>query len=207
MKPGNQAPSSLGATKLAWVPIPAPQVPGPSQVTDKRGGGGVWLIVGGILTLFVLALVSLVGYLIWRSNNSPVTQPVTVNAAAPANSNSAETSPAKSSDTNILTWLNGVWEGHGYQTDTKTTWAVRLTVRDGNFAVLYPENPCSGIWKVIDKNSRGGSFTEVITQGLNRCANNSHVMIEKMNDLEISCKYTHAHSRVVIATVIMSKKS
>jgi hypothetical protein len=59
----------------------------------------------------------------------------------------------------------------------------------------------------LDQNSRGASFTEVITQGTNRCGNNSHVMIEKVSDSEISCKYSHAHSRVVIATVVLSKKA
>ena len=99
-----------------------------------------------------------------------------------------------------------MWAGDAYQTDTKTRWAVRLTVRDDSYSIVYPDIPCKGTWKLIEKNSRSASFTEVITQGLDQCENNSHVMIEKLSASEISCRYAHAGSRAVIATVVLKKK-
>jgi hypothetical protein len=95
----------------------------------------------------------------------------------------------------------------GYQSDTKTTWAVSRTVQDGTYALEYPNIPCRGRWTLIDINSRAASFTEVIKQGTDLCDNNNHVMIEKMNDSEISCKYMRASGRVVIATAVLSKKA
>lgn len=75
------------------------------------------------------------------------------------------------------------------------------------YAIEYPNIPCGGRWTLIDMNSRAASFTEVITQGTDLCGNNSHVMIEKINNSEISCKYAHPSSRVVIATATLSKKA
>jgi hypothetical protein len=101
--------------------------------------------------------------------------------------------------------LNGVWTGDGFQTDTKTQWAARLTVRDDTYSIDYPDIPCKGTWKLIEKNSRSASFNEVITQGLNQCAN-SYVTVERLSASEISCRYTHVKSRAVIATAVLTKK-
>jgi len=127
------------------------------------------------------------------------------NSDNPANANLATESKPSSDETN-LNWLEGVWTGEGYQTDTRTTWTVILTVRDGTFAIEYPNIPCRGTWSLTNKNSRGASFVEFITHGTDRCVNNERVLIERVSDSEISCKFSHAGSRAVIATVVMSKK-
>lgn len=113
---------------------------------------------------------------------------------------------SKSPDDN-LNWLEGEWAGEGYQSDTRTTWTVRLSVRNGSFAIEYPNIPCSGSWNLTNKHSRGASFTEYITQGTDRCVQNERVMIEKVSDSEISCKYVHAGSREVVATAVLTKKA
>ena len=210
LTPANQAPPPLRPTILAVPPLAYQQEAPRSQLTGKRGGN-LWIILGGMLALVVVALMIVLGYLAWRAGNKPITEPSRVSAATPTNSNVPANAnqgiQSKLADTASFRWLEGVWEGEGYQSDTRTTWAVRLRVQDGKYEIEYPNIPCRGSWKLIDKNSGGASFTEVITQGGNRCANNSHVMLEKVNDSEISCKYTHARSRVVIATVVLSKKS
>jgi hypothetical protein len=164
-----------------------------------------------MLALLVVAVMIVLGYLAWKASNKPMPEPSKVSAAVPTNSNVPANAnrdiESKLAESANFRWLEGVWEGEGYQSDTRTTWAVRLTVHDGTYAIEYPNIPCRGRWTLTDKNSRGASFTEVITKGTDRCGNNSHVMIEKVNDSEISCKYTHARSRVVIATVVLSKKA
>jgi hypothetical protein len=181
----------------------------PGPVTEKRGGT-FWLILTGTLVLMVVGLVTVVAYLTWKGTSKSTPERSTLSATprqsndVPRDANRAAESSPPSLDAH---WLDGVWEGEGYQSDTKTTWAVRLTVQDGTYAIDYPNIPCRGRWTLIDKNSREASFTEVITQGTNLCDNNSHVLIEKMNESEISCRYTHASSRVVIATATLSKKS
>ncbi|MGA9997382.1 MAG: hypothetical protein WBP93_18330 [Pyrinomonadaceae bacterium] len=178
------------------------------QTTEKRGGK-LWIILSGMLALVVVGLMIVLGYVAWESSNRSTPEPSSVNSAAPTNSNANANKSIESKPTENASfqWLDGVWEGEGYQSDTKTTWDVKLTVRDGTYAVEYPNIPCSGRWDLLDRNSRGASFTEVITQGTDRCGNNSHVMMEKVNDSEISCRYTHAGSRDVIATAVLSKKA
>ena len=210
LRPTKQARPPLAATILSVTPLAYPQEAPRSQPVGKRGGN-VWIIFGGMLALIVVALMIVAGYLVWKASNKPVPEPSRVTAAAPVNSNISANAnldtESKLADSATNRWLEGVWEGEGYQSDTKTTWAVRLTVKDGTYAIEYPNIPCRGTWTLIDENSRGASFTEVISKGTDRCGNNSHVMIDKVNDSEISCKYTHARSRVVIATVVLSKKA
>lgn len=174
----------------------------PINPAPPKRSGTHWIILSATLALGLVGLVFVLGYLAWRAN-SP-SKPAAY-SAVPANAN--RDAESKLPDDSSPQWLDGRWEGEGYQSDTKTTWAVRLTVRDGNYTIEYPNIPCRGTWRLIDKNSGGASFTEVITQGTDLCDNNSHVMLEKINDAEISCKYTHAGSRVVIATATLSKKA
>lgn len=190
------------------TPPPYPQAAMRKQTTEKRGGK-LWIILSGMLALVVVGLMIVLGYVAWESSNRSTPEPSSVNSAAPTNSNANANKSIESKPTENASfqWLDGVWEGEGYQSDTKTTWDVKLTVRDGTYAVEYPNIPCSGRWDLLDRNSRGASFTEVITQGTDRCGNNSHVMMEKVNDSEISCRYTHAGSRDVIATAVLSKKA
>jgi hypothetical protein len=160
-----------------------------------------WIILSGTLGLGLVGLVLVLGYFAWKASSPPKTGAY---SAVPANAN--RDTESKLPDDSSPQWLDGRWEGEGYQSDTKTTWAVRLTVRDGSYTIEYPNIPCRGTWALLDKNSGGASFTEVITQGTDLCDNNSHIMLEKINDSEVSLKYTHAAGRVVIATATLSKR-
>jgi hypothetical protein len=146
-----------------------------------------------------------VGYVVWLTSRPATPEVTQAQATAPTTSN-IQSQPVESPAPEISNSLDGVWEGEGYQTDTQTTWKVRLTVHDNEFAVEYPNIPCNGFWKVVDRNSSGGTFTEIITNGAQRCANNSHILMQKVSDSELSCKYSYGMSRKVIATAALSKK-
>ena len=211
LTPANQAPPPLRSTLPATAPLAYSQHAPGSKPTEERGAK-LWIILGGMLALVVVGLMIVLGYLAWKANTRSIAEPSRVSATAPTNSNAPvnanrDIESKVTDDSASFHWLDGAWEGEGYQSDTRTTWAVRLTVQDGTYAIEYPNIPCRGRWNLIDKNSSGASFTEVITQGTDLCGNNSHVMIEKVNNSEISCKYTHAGSRVVIATVVLSKRA
>lgn len=205
--PANPAPPPLRSTIPAMAPLTNPQAALQSQPPEKRGGQ-LWIVLSGILALAVVGLVILLGYMGWKATDKTSPDPATLTSAAPTNSNvsanASNKTESKPAENAILQWLDGVWEGQGYQSNTKTTWATRLTVNDGVYAVDYPGIPCSGKWTLIDYYSSGASFDEVITQGTKRCIN-SQVKIEKVNESEISCKYTSR--RVVIATAVLRKKS
>ncbi len=186
----------------------------PPLAGNKKSRDGIlWVLIGLMIVLILVGLVGVFGYLAFKARDKTATQPSLAAANTPvtnanASSASANANPkteAPPADVNNLSWLDGVWKGEGYQSDTKTTWAVVLTVHDRIFAVDYPNIPCSGKWNLNNGTSRTASFTELITKNATRCANNSHVLLEKVSDSEISCKYTHAGSRVVIANATLSR--
>jgi hypothetical protein len=144
------------------------------------------------------------------NSNAETNGNVQANANVQKNSNiSVNANPSSESNPpdDILNWLEGEWAGEGYQTDTRTTWTVRLVVRDGSFAIEYPNIPCGGSWTLTNKHSRGASFTEYITHGTDRCVQNERVIIEKVSDSEISCKFIYAGTREVVATAMLTKRS
>jgi hypothetical protein len=181
-----------------------------AQVPGKRNGR-VWMALSGVSVLAVFGLIVVAGFFAWQARDNSNPEPARVRSTPPtdtsdpANTN-RRAAPAPTANPE-LDWLDGVWSGEGYQTDTKTTWVVRLTARDRTYSIDYPDIPCRGKWDLIDKNSREATFTEVIAQGTDRCGNNGHVMVEKVSASEISCRFTHAGSRAVIATVVLSKKA
>jgi hypothetical protein len=183
----------------------------PPQSPEKRGGK-LWLIVGGGVAIVFIGFVALAGFFVWKaSNNSNANSSQAASNGPNQNPNDAaanndnRNSQSETAETPNLEWLSGVWTGDGYQTDTKTRWEVKLTVRDDTYSIDYPDILCKGTWKLIEKNSRSASFSEVITQGIDQCTN-SHVTVEKLSASEISCRYTHLKSRAVIATAVLTKK-
>lgn len=199
------APRATLAGSIPAYSYPAPQFP------EKRGGK-LWMIIGGGVAIVFVGFLAVAGLFIWKAGNTSTADssqaaangPNRSPGDAPAN-NEARNSKTQTAETADLEWLNGVWTGDGYQTDTKTRWAARLMVRDDTYSIDYPDIPCKGTWKLIEKNSRSASFNEVITQGVDRCIN-SHVTVEKVSASELSCRYTHVKSRAVIATAVLTKK-
>ena len=214
LRPTEQSPSPPRSTIQSAAPDYSPYEA--ARLPEKRGGG-LWIIISGLLALIVVGLVAVVGLFAWKANQESNSHSSNVLVTTPTPSptagiRSVSTPTAKPTLTPLptvtpdLNWMDGVWGGVAYQTDTKTTWAVRLTVRNGTYLIDYPDIPCNGSWKMIDKNSRQASFTEVITQGLERCVNNSHVTIERLGESEISVRYSHPGRRDVIATVTLSRR-
>lgn len=193
------APRATVAGSTPAYTYPAPQLP------EKRGGK-LWLIIGGGVAIVFVVVIALAGVLVWKASNNSNADSVASNSS---NQNSGDaTAPAtepSQSQTAETEWLNGVWTGDGYQTDTKTRWAVRFTAQDETYLIDYPDIPCKGTWTLIEKNSRSASFNEVITRGLDQCSN-SHVMVERLSASEISCRYMHLKSRALIATAVLTKK-
>lgn len=177
-------PSHARSSHSSFAPLAGRQEARQSELTEKRSGKH-WIIFAGTLALVAVGLASVLGYMFWKNSNK---------------------SASELPDDTVSNWLDGVWEGQGFQSNTKTTWDVKLTARDGTYTVEYPNIPCQGRWALIEKNSVEAKFVEVFTKDTDRCANNGNVYVGKINDSQISCKYTYPPSRDIIATAILNKK-
>lgn len=103
-------------------------------------------------------------------------------------------------------WLNGTWEGTGYQTDTNETWTMKLTVRSGHYRIEYPSLKCIGRWIPLSLEQNHARFIEKITIGIETCTNNGTVVIERLGRRQIAYRYSNRGSRKVTASAILNRK-
>ncbi|MGB7924203.1 MAG: hypothetical protein WCF57_13255 [Pyrinomonadaceae bacterium] len=206
--PVKQAP--VRSTDSSFAPVADRQEARQSNLTEKRSGK-YWIIFAGTLALVTVGLAIALGYMSWKASNKSASEPSRASSTAPTKSNvptnANRDAESKPRDDMGLNWLDGVWEGQGFQSNTKTTWDVKLTAQDGTYTVDYPNIPCQGRWALIEKNAVEAKFVEVFTKDTDRCANNGNVYVGKINDSQISCKYTYPPNRDIIATAILNKKS
>jgi hypothetical protein len=103
-------------------------------------------------------------------------------------------------------WLNGSWEGTGFQIDTGTTWTMSFSARGKQFSIEYPSLNCRGTWRLISVNSRRALFRERITVGREACADRGLVTIERLNGSQIAYRYSYPRTDQVSASAILNKK-
>ena len=110
------------------------------------------------------------------------------------------------STTHAQNWLNGTWEGTGYQIDADETWSMVLRVSGNKFVIEYPSLECSGVWRMLDFDSRSARFKEKITVGVSECANGGHVTIERLSRRQVTFRYSYSDTREVSASAILNRK-
>lgn len=103
-------------------------------------------------------------------------------------------------------WLNGSWEGTGFQIDTNTTWTMNFRARSKQYLIEYPSLNCSGRWKLISVNSRRATFRERITSGRGECVDKGLVTIEKLNARQIAYRFSYVGTTQVSASAILNRK-
>ena len=218
-----------------WKPvrsnIPAPPTAGYTVRTrqtqsSQKQGSRHWILVTAILGCLTVGLLGVVGYMAWKMNK-PATEGSTVGLASAANSNNSvnknsnvianlndninatasKESASKLNDEKSSQWLNGIWEGRGFQSNTKTTWTIKLTIQNGMYQIQYPSIPCGGRWTLINNNDTTARFQERITEGTSRCVITSNVAVVKMDDSHLSCRYSPTGTRTVIATATLTRRA
>ena len=99
------------------------------------------------------------------------------------------TTPPESS----LNWLIGDWQGTGLQIlPADHTWKINFSYfpgHEGPFIINYPSIPCNGHWELESNEYHRVVFTERITKGYFRCANNGKVIITYVDENHISFSY------------------
>jgi hypothetical protein len=102
-------------------------------------------------------------------------------------------------------WLRGEWAGTGYQTDTDTTWSMRLTAKGRTYAVDYPSLECGGRWRLLSLTRRRAVFRETITRGAERCAQGGRFVVERLNPRQLGYRFSQAGSNDYTASGILNK--
>jgi hypothetical protein len=103
-------------------------------------------------------------------------------------------------------WLNGSWEGTGYQMDTDTTWTMAFRAQGKRYSIEYPSLKCSGTWRLVRVNSRRAIFRERITVGRESCVDRGMVTIERLSGSQIAYRFSHAGASEVSASAILNRK-
>jgi len=103
-------------------------------------------------------------------------------------------------------WLNGTWEGTGYQMDNNETWTMRLTVKGSRYRIEYPSLNCEGTWRPIAISSWTARFREMITRGVDICTDKGKVVIERLGRRQIAYRYVNQGATAVTASAILNRK-
>lgn len=103
-------------------------------------------------------------------------------------------------------WLNGTWEGTGYQIDTGTTWTMNFRARGKRYSIEYPSLNCRGTWRLISVNSRRATFRERITFGRGECVDQGLVTVERLNGRQLAYRFSYAKTDQVSASAILNRK-
>jgi hypothetical protein len=161
------------------------------------------MVVGGVIVLLTIG-VAILGYIVWRGNQSASSEAAKSDANVEVNntgdtrntttnSNVSSTNVGRASPTPTVSpnsqWLEGVWEGTGTQHTPKMSWSVRLTAKNDTYIIEYPSLRCGGKWTLVEMGDGRAEFKEVITRGLDRCSSDGDILIEKISDSQLSYKY------------------
>jgi hypothetical protein len=80
-----------------------------------------------------------------------------------------------------ISWLDGQWTGEGYQPKaaTQQSWPMQIDYKDGILSVFYSSFPCGGTWELVKAKRKKAIFIERISEGTDKCANNSTVIVKR----------------------------
>lgn len=86
-------------------------------------------------------------------------------------------------------WIEGEWEGTGYQID-EHTWEVNLHSLDlENIAIDYPDLSCGGEWEIVEKSRKQIIFKENLLYGTWRCDQGVEVHVSKAKKQSINLEF------------------
>ncbi len=90
-------------------------------------------------------------------------------------------------------WLNGSWNGIGYQplALNHDVWNIYLNYDNQNevITIEYPDFPCSGHWKLVSANKNIAEFVEYIEEGKELCNDQGKIIVTKIDEKYITISY------------------
>jgi hypothetical protein len=103
-------------------------------------------------------------------------------------------------------WLNGTWEGTGYQMDNKELWTMLLTVKGNKYRIEYPSLKCEGRWRPIKITRNTARFREILSSGADVCADKGKVVIHRLSRRQIAFLYTNQGDADVTSSSVLNRK-
>ena len=103
-------------------------------------------------------------------------------------------------------WLNGTWEGTGYQMDNNETWTMLLTVKGNRYRIEYPSLKCEGRWRPIKFYRSSAIFREILSTGVDVCADKGKVVVQRLSRRQIAYRYTNQGDADVTSSAILNRK-
>ena len=104
------------------------------------------------------------------------------------------------------TWLNGTWEGTGYQIDNNELWTMRLTVNGKRYRIEYPSLKCEGRWQPIWFGRGRARFREILSSGADVCADKGTVVVQRLSRRQIAYRYINQGEVDVTSSSILNRK-
>ena len=103
-------------------------------------------------------------------------------------------------------WLNGTWEGTGYQIDNNELWTMRLTVNGKRYRIEYPSLKCEGRWRPIWFGRGTARFREILSSGADVCADKGTVVVQQLSRRQIAYRYVNQGEVDVTSSSILNRK-
>ncbi len=98
-----------------------------------------------------------------------------------------------------ISWLNGTWQGTGYQIDLENDneWSILLEIDTNNqlYTIAYPSLNCSGKWKLIKSSKDQATFEELIELNTVDCTQNGKVILSKVDDDHVIFSYFYTNTK------------
>lgn len=107
-------------------------------------------------------------------------------------------------------WLDGKWEGIGYQLDLQEdpTWSILLSIdtKQKAYSIRYPSLQCTGQWQLIKGTKERVVFQEIIDENTAACTEKGIVIITKVDANHISYSYYVENQATVAAFSTLHRK-
>ena len=118
------------------------------------------------------------------------------------------TTTHRDSPPRVPKWLEGEWEGVGFQPDMPSNWntILKSDPASGILKVNYPTIPCSGKWLITEIQKDRVIAKEEITENVQNCIQGEKVTIIKVDERQIAIIYSLREGEVANAYSVLVKK-
>ncbi|NUM80703.1 hypothetical protein HUU42_07825 [bacterium] len=90
-----------------------------------------------------------------------------------------------------ISWVNGTWEGIGYQASVNSSWTIRFEamIRTNSFSIAYPSLGCGGNWSLSSIDANKIEFFETITYGKTQCVEGGTIVVTRVDGQYVTFTY------------------